>query len=547
MTVAEEVVVPEEISDALLFSAFLDACDNDPLKLYEPACRAADDLVRNIARAEVYWRAPNSGGKTTSGCALDVALARGLKRLGDIPLPPMRVPNVGWILTTSYKQQVDSSQKALLSWLGNWPHKIAWVQGESKGYIETVYVSTDACKHGMDAKCPSCSRIIFHCAESNSAIGGRIDWAHADEVPPEHVWREVRARFTAGRPFYRYITATPMKRREWEWIRADFKDSEGMKAPVGGRMEIRSTLSDNRYLSPKQIALVLESWRGDPLFDARSRGDYVDTEGDCPFDIAAIQRWQTRVMDPRRERITIQSEQNFEDGRYQVARTVEVEVYEEVREGAHYLAVWDPSSGVRSKAHDPAGGLIFRRASRPVLALRFNDYLEPFGLGNLAELLGRRYHEALTDIDMTGGYGANTVTALSQKGYFNLVRDYHEDRPGQIAMRFGFTITGVNRSEITTAIERALLEDSVEVPSATLLSNLLGITVDDKNKWLAGPGRHDEDMICLGRALHLMSTMPAPPPSVTTPEDRVQQLLRREGFTPSGFDDQKESVEDLWV
>lgn len=523
MSAALQAPEPEELTDAILFSAFLDAIRDDPLRNYAHACDAAETLCLNIGKAEVYWRAPNSGGKTTGGCALDVALSRGLPSLGGTPLPPIQVPNVGWILTQSYKQQVDSSQKALLSWLGNWPHKIAWVQGESKGYIETVYVSTHLCKHGMDERCSGCSRIVFHCAESPSAIGGRIDWAHADEVPPEKVWREVRARFIAGRPFYRYITATPMERRFWAWIRNDFADSEGKSVPVGRRMEIRSTLRDNRFLSPEQIESVLESWKGDPLYDARANGDYVDTEGDCPFDLKQLQAWQRRTRGPRIERIRVTAESG-------ATLWADAEIYEDPIEGASYIGVLDPSLGIKSAAHDPAGINLWRHASRPVLAVRVAAYLDPWSMGDLHATLGERYNKALLDVDMTGGYGSSSITAMLKRRYHNLVRDYHEDRPGVTTTRYGFTISAVNRQEITTAITRALLEDSVDCPSAEVVSCLMGITVDENGKWLAGPGRHDEDMICMGRALHLMATLPAPRPKpIPTAEERLMILLGRPG------------------
>lgn len=520
-----EKTATEPIDDGFAFSGFLNACDEDPLRLYRHASDAARLLMEHVGKAECFWRAPNSGGKTSGGCALDVAFARGLKHLGGTKLPPITTPNTGWILTTSYKQQVDSSQKALLQWLGGWPHKIAWVQGEAKGYIETVYVATARCRHGMGDRCNTCSRIIFHCAESGSTVGGRIDWAHADEIPPERVWREVRARFTAGRPFYRYITATPMYRREWEWIRADFASCEGKDRIVNGRMELRSRLEDNQYLSPAQIAEVLESWRGDPLYDARRLGDYVDTEGDCPYDMSILQAWQKRCTPPTPKRYRIQSERTFDDGRHLVARDCDVQVWEAPRVGENYLCVLDPSTGVKAKAHDPAGLHIYRRAGRPKLVVRHDDYLEPYGLGYLASILGREYNNMMIDVDMTGGYGGPTVTALAQQRYSNLVREYREDLPGQMTSRIGFVITQVNRAEITTAIQRALLEDSVEIPSADVISCLLGITVNEAGKWLAVASRHDEDMICLGRALHLMATLPALRHKPQEPAERLRRGL----------------------
>ena len=523
---------PAIIGDALLFTAYLEALDADPLRSYRPACPVVEELIAALHhQIEVWWQASNSAGKTTSICALDVALARGLKSLNGIPVPPIAVPNVGWILTQSYKQQVDSSQKALLQWLGKWPHKISYVSGEAKGYIETVHVATEKCKHGMDERCSTCSRIVFHCAESNSAIGGRIDWAHADEIPPMHVWREVRARFQAGRPFYRYLTATPLWRRDWAPLLEDFKACEGVA--VEGRLRLRSSIYDNRYLSPEQIKVVVESWLGDPLFDARVQGECVDTEGDCPFDQERLKQWRVRCTPPTLETFTIMAERTTEAGRIVEPRLARVECWGPVEESESYVLVADPSTGVRSRTHDPAGFQVWARRSRTLKA-RFDDYLEPYGLGYLAGLVAERYNVALVDVDMTGGYGGPTITALANLRYSNINRDYHEAKPGRVGGQLGFRISAENRSEITSAIQRALADETVIVPSEAVVSCLLGCTVDDRGKYLAAPGRHDEDMICMGRALHLMDTMGRPAARIKTAEERIEALLNVSGVALPG-------------
>lgn len=508
MTVADPVV--GTIPDAVLFEAFLAKRRDDPLSAFRFASEPQRVFVSYVAQGlETLLRGGNSSGKTAPGAALFVALARGIEQLAGIALPKLKLPATGWCLTQTYKQQVDSSQAAVLKYLGNHPHKIAWVAGETKGYVESIWVATDRCIHGMDEKCRTCSRLVFHCAESSSAVGGRIDFAWADEPPEEKTWREIRMRGRGDQRFIRYITATPLARSLWEWMKKDFTACE--RKPANGRIEVRTSIYDNRFLSPAVLKDKIDAMKGDGFEDARINGDYVNIEGTCPFDFVTpdgrrpIRQWLDRVRPPQRtETITV-------DGIQSVV-SLGVQIFEEVIPGASYVAVWDPSSGVKSSAHDPAGGLLFRRASRPALAVRFNGYVDPFSLGVLAAVVGKRYNNALTDVDMTGGYGTNTVTAMLQRRYYNLNRDYHEDRPGQTSMRYGFTITSVNRSEITTAIVRALIEDSIDYPSAEGIDSLLTVEVNKVDKWLAASGFHDEEMICLGRILHLMATLPAPSP-----------------------------------
>jgi hypothetical protein len=53
---------------------------------------------------------------------------------------------------------------------------------------------------------------------------------HADEPPKEHIWNEVRARGHAGAPFVRIITATPLIRRQWTWLKKQYKSVDVVEA-----------------------------------------------------------------------------------------------------------------------------------------------------------------------------------------------------------------------------------------------------------------------------------------------------------------------------
>jgi hypothetical protein len=491
-------------------------------------------LFRHCHDAECYWRSGNSGGKTLGGAFLGVSLARGITELDGEPIPKLGIPNLGWVITQSYKQQVDASQRAYLRALGDWPHDVSYVSGKGKGYIETIYVSTSLCRHETGKSCENCSRIVFHCEESESSIGGRIDWAHGDEPPSEEVWREVRGRRSAGKPFIKFITATPLEAQRWQWLQEDFAGclvyasksvtgrDELVGSPSGGRAEIRSTLYDNKALRPEDIQGFLTDFVGDPFFDARVRGEYVDASGKCPFDVTVLDRWASRCRDGREENIIIQTETDGADGRLRQMISVPVEVWYPPEPDEKYLLIADPSSGTKSKQHDPAGMIVVAR-KRPRVCVRYSGYLQPFGLGSLAAIEAQRYNHALVDVDMTGGYGGPFLSGLGK--YHNISRDTDPDKPGFVNQRLGFRITASNRGELIGSIQQALAEDGIEVLSNDIISTLknvvLTVTSSGYSKYAAKAGKHDEDFILIGRALYLLNTRP-----IRTKEKKLGERLR---------------------
>lgn len=528
-------------ASALMFQTMLEELQSDPLKHFHATSEAQRQLFRWVNEAETWWLAGNSGGKTHGGAALGVAMARGMRELAGVKIPYLGTPNVGWVLTQSYKQQLESSQKAYQRVLGNHPHYISYVVGKGKGYAETLYIQTDKCNHGHGDMCGQCSRIVFHCEESKSSIGGRIDWAHADEPPMESTWREIRMRRQAGRPFIKFATVTPLERERWEWFKEELDGCLVYESPFltggearygeskNGRAVIRSTLYDNLALSDDDIDAFERDIAGDPFADARRRGDFVDLSGKCPFDIEVLQkRWVQRCKPPMVETVVVQAEEDTEDGRHKVPVKVEVETWWEVEKDERYILVADPSAGIKDKRHDPGGLLVVSRANPRVIA-RYNGYVGPYGLGSLAGLLAKRYNRAQVDVDMTGGYGGPFLTALSDCRYGNIRRDVDPDKPGQMQARLGFRISSSNRGEIVGSIQQAILEDDILIRSRDVIDCLMNVVVDETGRPAgskARRGRFDEDMICLGRALYLLSITPRP----TKRESAWETMLRENGL-----------------
>jgi len=518
------------------------------MELLRPAGQVWDF---NVPRYHNYLAAKtiqHNSGKTWCGGAIAVALLRGLKELGGEKLPDVPCPCIGWCVVQTYKGQVDGAQAAVLHWLGEWPHKIVYGISEAKGWIDTLWVSTAACKHGMGEKCKTCSKLVFHCSESDSSIGGRVHFVWADEPPKKEVWDECRQRSTAKHLIARWITATPKERQWWWWMPSDFDGCEDR--PQNGYVEIRSSMMDNKALVPKVLKQKLDAAGKDQRARAVIHGDYVDLKGECPFPPEKLEGWLRRCWRPTIEEITVSAERRTPEGDVIVPVRCRVEIYHEHDENETYLGVLDPATFLRldpitglvatdwtregSSARgvpDPCGFHLYARR-KPRLVVRFIGYSGAHGLGSLAGMIGLRYGNALLDTDLTGGHGDPAVRALTALRYYNL-NNYSmlASAPGTGSTKLGFTMTGTNRAEMVAAIQVALLEDALMVESEACVRSLMAVTYvmtpSGRERPEASYGAKDEDMICMGRALHLMNTLPLPALKTITAEDKLSRLLGR--------------------
>lgn len=471
--------------------------------------------------AEVYLQAGNSAGKTTGAAAIVVALARGVEALDGVRLPQLRLPIVAWVVSVSYKQQVDSSQKAYLRWIGDWPHHKVYVSGSGKNYLEALYVATGMCRHRTGESCPTCSRIAFHVEESVSALGGRVDVIHGDEPIAQRAWNECRARKQAGRPLVMLLTATPLDQSRWLWLRKDFKGC--LDKIHNGRINIRCSIYDNKFLGADDIAYFEAKFSTDAQRDARLRGDYVDVGNFCPFSFTVLQKWQ------RSARRGYLREMNLG------TTTVEVETFYDPEPDELYYVPLDPAAGVHDPTgrHDPAGLWVVSRR-RPRLCARLVAYLPSFELGACGRQIATLYNRAQVVPEVTGGYGEAVLLGL--RPYTNVYLEEHHDKvTGSTYTKFGWRTTSISRNTLVAALQRVISEDSIRVESLEAIESLMGVTVGPDGRIAAIPGRHDEDMIGLGIAAHLLETEPVPRHSVAygPAVPTIDDLISADCHTPT--------------
>jgi hypothetical protein len=490
--VTEDFPLDEGFDVSLVAEGGLEDVRRDPLKWFRYSSKAQRDLAKHVAAGmEVYLRAGNQAGKTTVAAYVAVALARGASELGGVRLPVLDSPCTGAVLGKSYKQMAESSIKALREALGDWPHKL---EMGSQGTVIAIRVKPE---RSTSDDWKGWSRILILPQDGEKPVGMRLDWAWADEPPKEDYWHELRARGKANRPFLRFITMTPEDRSEWAWLEREFAGCG--KPGRNGRIELRLSVFDNKALGAAHLKELEQAWHSDPLLKARLYGEYVDMVGQCPFDSAGLARWEERIRPPLRSD-SIALGEGF--------TPFLVDVWFERDEAEEYFVLADPSMGIKDEKgeHDPGGVIVVSRGT-PRLVARWSGYAPAYQLGRLAKALAERYNRALVVWERNSGYGEPFYMGLG--GYGNVYLEHHQDAKRlTLYERLGWQTNATSRGAIVGALQKAVIQDGLVMLSGEALSSMRGFIMQRTGKVEAGHGRHDEDVILLGLACHLLETLP---------------------------------------
>jgi hypothetical protein len=121
------------------------------------------------------------------------------------------------------------------------------------------------------------------------------------------------------------------------------------------------------------------------------------------------------------------------------------------------------------------------------------------------------------------------VRAITDAGYYAL-NSYlaPSSNPRAGSPKLGFSMNAANRAEMIAAIQQALLADTLICHSEAAVRSLMEVTYvmtpSGKERPEASYGAKDEDMICMGRALHLMQTLPMPARVFMSPIEKMRRL-----------------------
>lgn len=482
----------------------------NPLDYWHHASPGTEKVTRALVGIpEALVLGGNKSGKTNYGAAVGVALAQGRTELDGIPIPRLDKRVVGAVLSLDHQQQALSVQPAYLSMLGDWPHIVGY-KSRSQDIVGTIRIRQ---VDGSDD--PRTWSVIHFISQENpnALTGARLHFAHADEPPKEHIWNEARARGFANKPFIRLITCTPLVRRQWMPLKTWFPlEYEG--EVHNDRIVVRVPVYDNRYLTDEEKARLEDDYRDDPLRDARLNGDYIDATGKCPFDQKVILHLLEKSRPPRVVKWPVKTDSGTVEA--------DVEVWEEPDHKESYYVPVDASAGIADSLHDPAGFHVWARGKVRLVA-RYNGYLPAYDIGTLVAAVAKKYNRALVDPETTGGWGVGVIKSLEQAGYGNIARQPRQLRPGEWEDSLGFTTTDASRPAMISAIQDFLRSvrdgrDLAQLPSADVLRCWQDVILNEKNKPIAAPGLHDEDMILAGQALRKLTHRGAE--AVNRPENR---------------------------
>jgi hypothetical protein len=504
---------------ALAAETGLAAFAADPIAVFRHTSKATKDATAAVSRfREVYIRAGNRSGKTYWASRLGTALARGETELDGVPIPPLGTPTVGAVLCGGRAMAEMSVIKAYLEAVGDWPHHVE----RNGNATEAIWVkpSRSRAENWREWSC-----IRFFVEGGQSLAGMRLDWAHADEPPDWEMWQELRMRGKANRHFVRFISATPMDKKRWKDLRSDFK---GCKWPEGkdGKVEITLSVYDNSALSREDIKATEDDSKG-YWQKAKLYGEYVDITGTNPFDTEGLQRWAARCCPPKEREPWVTNK----------GVPIEIEVWENPDEFEEpNMVVADPSAGIWDEKgdHDPCEFIVVGRVSHRI-KVRYNGYLQASELGRLCRHYADRYGNALLVWERNSGYGE--AFYLGVGGYGNVYVEHHRDaRHLPLSERLGWLTTATTRGTVIGALQKAIVQDGLYLFSDAAVESLKDVVVDKNGRSEAKSGSHDEDMIVLGLAAHLLETMPVWTFDKKAPDE---EWLERHGFArqkSSGID-----------
>jgi hypothetical protein len=481
----------------------------DPLSFWHHASPQSRQATAFISEYdEVYARAANKAGKTEWAAAVTLAILQKRRHLDGVPMPQWKGRLEGLVLTLDYNQQKLSVQPALLRLLGDWPHKCTW---KGDGILSSLKIRP----LGEERDDPEWWSVIHFMSEENkrAGVGARADLVWADEPPIEEIWRECRKAAHAGRKIVRLISATPINRRQWAWIKEEYGDCprRGIRQHEDW-VEVRWSLDDNAALSKAERDKLKREWRNDPLErgdnKARSHGDYVDASGLCPFDVETLWEMLEETRDPKVERWSVTRPLEGHDLK-QILK-VPLEVWEKPKEDCKYYITMDLSSGIEDSNHDPSGLLVLKMGTGDLVA-RSVGYLDSYSRGILAAGVARRYNNAMVDFEVNDGWGVGALRGLHDSKYGNIAKEYRELQPGKWATELGFKTTQKSRAGMIAAIQAwiAAYQQGLrygKCPSRKLIECLLDCILDETGKPVAAPGLHDEDLIMWGQGLKMAVT-----------------------------------------
>jgi hypothetical protein len=537
--------------DALVLGSALGKLRADPLEIWTSASDEQERVLKEAGRGEILFGGGNKSSKT-SIAAMFVALARGKEVLGGVQLPSVPQPSQWVVSSLDFTQQLLSVQTKYLAAVGDWPHKVR-MEGDT---LKSLRIKYEGCRSD-DPR--DWSLITFVSAKNLQAgVGFRGNGYHCDEPPPLWLLSELRKMGDAGSIVIGVITATFLKRSQWQPLRLDYPNpaqNEGkwvgrflrLRAPAFNPDDLDDTKMGNRFLTRADKEDLLAKYANLPESErlARILGLEMDTSGSNPLRavLAEIQRQFEKARHGEWKDWRVSREVAQPGGKELVTETVEVESWEDDPVSGHIYEIFlDTSLGIADGQHDPGQAQVIDMTMGAQVE-RYEGFIGEYGLGVLGGSMSKKWGGARVWVGTTGGYGDTCLSGLRAVGCRNVATRQVTSRTGVIERTdLGFKETDGTRTTAFGALRELFVACAAGRPWFTIrspddLAQMLDVQVDAKGRIIRIPGvHHGESVLLLGKAASMcqpeLRRPHIPERAQPIPESPVDVFRRDMGLPP---------------
>ena len=323
-------------------------------------------------------------------------------------------------------------------------------------------------------------------ANPNAFAGEYLHKIHHDEVQPQDVYSECRARLVDLDGYF-VGTCTPIydKTRGVPWIYQDLYLPRFDK-----KIEFHSwTLLDNPYLSKEAKQRLIEEWDEDEI-DARVYGMFVP----LGVKLAFPSKLQRQLKEQVRPPLAVGDLEEQADGGVGFVHNPQgpVRIWENPVLGEHYAGAGDPAEGLQ-KGDDSCWGMFKLSTGEQVAEIQ--GKIDPQAFAEMGRLLGLYFGQtspALLGIENTKDGGANRF--LAELGYPYIYQEQADNKKAYLepTARLGISMSGARRRTALIAQARKWCEDGSVVPRSQWLLAQMETFALHHGKFQGLPGSHDD-------------------------------------------------------
>lgn len=431
----------------------------------------------------------NRSSKTYTGAAEDVFYA-----LGNHPYKKIETPNEGWVVSPSYKQQIEGVQSIILKLLPAESIK-------DKNYVKSeVLNSIWVIPFGKPRSTPKelCSKITFKSCDAGvrEFAGAAKRWIHFDEEPDKPIWNESIARIGAGMPLDIWLTMTPIFENAGKKVGMTWTHRELFKKRDGKRIFCLGVgIEDNIYLSKQQIEEQKRKYHG-AEYDIRIKGEFRLLAGNQVFNPENLEKAEHFVTEPQ----AVGELEYDQHGHVRFVKKSDgyLKIWEFPDANASYAVGADVGLGVGG---DPSCAQVLSMTNLDQCA-ELSGQLNPEMMGKLSMMLARFYNQAWLGIE-ANSFGIASIDAI-KRNYAKLYYRYRVDqRSDTKTKQLGWWTDTKSKPIMISDMAKAINEGAIIIRSSVALDEFSTYVIGEDGTANAELGCHDDKVIAMMIALQV--------------------------------------------